>query len=266
MNQHVYLDIETIPCQKPGAFEAIVAKFAEQAEQEVAALKPPGSLKKQETIDAWIQNDMPIKAAAIRQEAISEAEREFRAQSFDGGAGQIAVVSVAIDDRAPVVFCEEDYASEDAERKILEELYAFLGMVYDEGKGVPLCFVGHNIVGFDLRFMFQRSVVLGVQPHPAIPFKAKPWEDNKVFDTMIGWTCDIRGKASMNKVCEALGIQGKGDIDGSQVWDYVRSGKIKEVAKYCAGDVERTRAIHKRLTFAARPYPIVEESFGLEAA
>lgn len=264
MIRHIYLDIETIPCQKPGAFEAIVAKHTEQAEQEVAALKPPGSLKKQETIDAWIQNDMPAKAAAIRQEAISEAEREFCSQSFDGGAGQIAVVSIAIDDRVPVVFYSEDYAT--AEAQILSDVYAYLHIIHNEAKGAPLCYVGHNIAGFDLRFLFQRSVVLGVQPHPAIPFKAKPWEDNKVFDTMIGWTCDIRGKASMNKVCEALGIQGKGDIDGSQVWDYVRAGKIKEVAEYCAGDVERTRAIHKRLTFAARPYPVTEESFGLEAA
>lgn len=33
------------------------------------------------------------------------------------------------------------------------------------------------------------------------------------------------------------------------VWDFVRAGRIADVATYCAGDVERVRAIHKRMTF-----------------
>jgi len=265
MIRHIYLDIETIPCQKPGYFEALVAEASEQAEREVAALKPPASLKKQETIDAWIQNDMPVKAQAIREQALADAEDKYRATSFDGAAGQIAVIGAAVDDRVPLVFYQNDYMDPGSEKQILWNFKKWIGDVFDEGRGVPLCFIGHNITGFDLRFIFQRSVVLGMQPHPAIPFTAKPWED-KVFDTMTRWACDIRGKASMNKVCEALGLDGKGDLDGSKVWDYVRSGKIKEVAEYCAQDVERTRAMHKRLTFAQMPYPVPEESFNLEAA
>jgi len=266
MNPTIYLDIETIPSQKPGAFEQLVTKASVQAEQEVAALKPPGSLKKQETIDAWIENEMPVKAAAIRAQAIADAEETYRSQSFDGGVGQVAVISIAVDDRVPMVFFSEDYLAADAERSVLADFYGTIGKIYDEGRGVPLTFVGHNVTGFDLRFLFQRSVVLGVQPHPSIPFNAKPWDD-KVFDTMVRWSCgDTRTRVSMNKVCESLGIPGKGDLDGSKVWDYVKAGKIKEVAKYCADDVERTRAMHRRMIFAPTLYPVTEESFGLEAA
>ena len=54
----------------------------------------------------------------------------------------------------------------------------------------------------------------------------------------------------MDRLCKILGIPGKGDMDGSRVWPMVQSGKIAAVADYCRGDVDRTRAIHKRMTFA----------------
>ena len=52
-----------------------------------------------------------------------------------------------------------------------------------------------------------------------------------IFDTMTAWA-------------------GVGNIDGSKVWDYVRTGRIADVVEYCKGDVERVRAIHRRMTFA----------------
>ena len=57
-------------------------------------------------------------------------------------------------------------------------------------------------------------------------------------------------RISMNDLCLALGIDGKGDdIDGSKVWDFVQQGKIAEVAEYNKADVVRTRAIYNRMTF-----------------
>ena len=46
-----------------------------------------------------------------------------------------------------------------------------------------------------------------------------------------------------------LNIEQKGDIDGSKVWKAVQDGRIDEVAEYCAKDVERVRAIYKRMNF-----------------
>ena len=56
-------------------------------------------------------------------------------------------------------------------------------------------------------------------------------------------------KPSLNKLCQVLNIEQKGDIDGSKVWQAVRDGRIDEVAEYCAKDVERVRAIYKRMNF-----------------
>ena len=85
-----------------------------------------------------------------------------------------------------------------------------------------------------------------------IPFKAKPWDDS-VFDTMTAWA-GVGNRVSLAKLCKVFDLDAKGteigdEIDGSKVWDFVREGRIEDVAKYCGGDVVRTRAIHKRLTF-----------------
>jgi len=114
-------------------------------------------------------------------------------------------------------------------------------------------FIGHNIVAFDLRFIFQRAVLNGVIPPSIIPFNARPWDDS-VFDTMTAWA-GVGNRVSLDKLCGAFGIAKKGseigdDIDGSKVWDYVRTGRIADVVEYCKGDVERVRAIHRRMTFA----------------
>jgi predicted PolB exonuclease-like 3'-5' exonuclease len=67
---------------------------------------------------------------------------------------------------------------------------------------------------------------------------------------MTAWA-GARNRVSLDKLCKAFGIETpKGGIDGSKVWDYVKAGKIDEVAAYCARDVEATRKVYKRLTFA----------------
>lgn len=59
-----------------------------------------------------------------------------------------------------------------------------------------------------------------------------------------------RNYVSLNEVCLSLNIPPKGnEIDGSMVWDFVKEGKLKQVADYCADDVEKVRAIYKRITF-----------------
>ena len=101
--------------------------------------------------------------------------------------------------------------------------------------------------------LYQRSVVHGIKPPYWIPFDAKPWGD-RVFDTMLAWA-GARGRVGQDKLCRILGIDAKGselgdEIDGSKVWDFVKEGRIAEVATYCGGDVQRAKEIHQRLTFA----------------
>lgn len=252
MLDHIYLDIETIPCQNPEFLAELQADADSEANNKIALLAPPKTLKKQETIDEWMATEYPQRVAAIRQEASASAEEKYRNTSFDGAYGRIAVIGYALNNQDPVLHYRSEYETEAAERVILQNFYMDVNDILVEARGRLPNFVGQNIVAFDFRFMFQRSVIHRIQPPAAIPFHAKPWDD-RVFDTMTKWAGD-RNRASLSKICDALGVQAKGeeigeDIDGSMVWDFVKAGRIDDVAKYCAGDVIRVREIHKRLTF-----------------
>ncbi|WP_284692740.1 3'-5' exonuclease, partial [Escherichia coli] len=62
------------------------------------------------------------------------------------------------------------------EKKIITDLFELIDANYDPSKNIPPVFIGHNIAEFDLKFLFQRAVVLGVKPPKVIPFGARPWD------------------------------------------------------------------------------------------
>lgn len=116
---------------------------------------------------------------------------------------------------------------------------------------------------FDLRFLFQRTVMLRMHPSVILPYDARPGSD-RIFDTMEAWS-GWRNRISLDRLCKAFDIPTKGselggeDIDGSKVWDYIAAGRAREVAEYCKADVERVREVCKRLTFADGLSPNREE-------
>lgn len=238
----IYLDIETIPGQHP----SVRAALQLEAEEEKAKIKAPANYKDAVKIADFI--------LARQQEIDLCVEDRWRKTSFDGSLGQIVCASLAINDEAPINIFQDEWAS--AESHILAELNRVIADVYTPSAMMRPIFVGHNVVAFDLRFIFQRSVLFGIQPHPVIPFNARPWDDH-LFDTMTAWA-GFGNRVSLDKLCRVLGIPTKGcelageEIDGSKVWDFVQGGRIADVAIYCGADVERVREIHRRMTFAIR--------------
>jgi predicted PolB exonuclease-like 3'-5' exonuclease len=222
---NIYLDIETIPSQR----EDVRAMIADK-------VTPPAAMKKAETIAAWERDQ--------KGEAVEEA---WLKTSLDGTFGQIVCIGYAIDGGMVSTISGDPFAEGD-ERKILQRFFASLPEHSQDGR--PRTFIGHNLANFDIRYIWQRAVINGVKTPYWWPHEAKPWDD-VLFDTMTKWA-GPRGFVSMDKLCLAFGVTGKpDDIDGSRVWEYVREGKIQKVADYCAGDVERARIIHKRMTFSA---------------
>lgn len=250
----IFLDIETIPGQHP----SILADFLAQAEQEKAAIrlpeiKAPSNYKDEEKIAAYIldkQNEQAGWLTAKHADIYASVDEKYRKTSFDGALGQIVSISVAVGDEAPENFFREDWANSEA--YLLGELNRFVADNYTSTMEARPVFVGHNVVGFDLRFIYQRSVLLGIQPNGIIPFNARPWDDI-VFDTMVQWA-GVGKTVSLDKLCRVFGIPTKGseigdEIDGSKVWDFVQAGRIADVAMYCGGDVDRVREIYRRMTF-----------------
>lgn len=217
---YVYLDIETVPAQ------------TEEAKARIAAtVKCPGNIKKPESIAAWEKEQ---KLAAV-EEAIAKS-------GLNAAFGHICCIGWAIGAEKVLTRFTDD---------VQYEAY-MLDTFFQEaskqiGNGFPVI-VGHNVVGFDIRFIWQRAMVLGVRVPNWFPRDPKPC-GNDCFDTMTAWA-GARDTISMDNLALALGLPGKGDIDGSMVGQMFADGRHEEIADYCRQDVERTRAIHQRMMVA----------------
>jgi len=113
-------------------------------------------------------------------------------------------------------------------------------------------FVGHNILDFDLRFIWQRSIIQRVRPSRDIPLAR--YRSFPVFDTMHEWSRWGRGHVSLDLLARALGIPTpKACLDGSKVYPYYRAGRLADICDYCKCDVDTTRQVYRRLTFGVPP-------------
>ena len=246
---NIYLDIETVPAQRPDFLDELKAEMSADLATKIAAIAPPGNYKKQETIDAWYADEAPKIRAAMQSEFENELDSTYRKTSFDGAFGQVCVIGFAINDEPAITLFNEDWQDE---RTLLENFACCLTSDIEHKDFVTV--VGHNVASFDLRFLMHRYIVNGIRPHSVISraAQAKPWESDKVFDTMVQWA-GVGNRIKLDKLCKALDVPTpKGDIDGSMVWDFVNAGRIDEVAAYCKKDVEATRQVYKRMTFATQ--------------
>lgn len=215
----IFIDIETLGTDRQDVRDYIAA-----------SITPPGNISKPETIAKWIAESKP---AAI-DEAIAKT-------SLDGAFGRVCVIGWALDDeRVQTAHSLDEPAVLQAFSERIDSLRVF-----------DFAVVGHNVASFDLRFLVQRYIVNGIKPPALIAraAQAKPWEVEKVYDTMVQWA-GAGNRISLDKLCLALGIESpKGDITGATVGQAVADGRLLEVADYCAGDVIAVREVWRRMTF-----------------
>ena len=219
-----YFDIETIPCQLPGVLDEFKA-----------AVTAPAQYKKPESIAEWLRDNRD-----------SEGEAAWLKTSFDGGMGHVVCIGLAVNDGPARSYQvpADGYGNRNHEAELL---MAFFSDLTDIGRSV---LVGHNILGFDLPFLWKRCMVLGVKPPLWFPRNPSKYNSEMTRDTMNMWDMEQRAGGSMDRICKLLGIPGKGDVSGADVWPMVEAGDIEGVAAYCRADVERTRLMFKRMTFA----------------
>lgn len=269
---YLYVDIETIPSQDPAVLEAIRAKHV-VAELDLDAVEADKRLKDPEKIS----EDLARKCAkAVEDHAAALAKSEvaidedYRRTALDASTGQIASISAALGEMTVVSIMVDDLSIEE-ERGMLTDLFeGFELMLHEHAKQAALTSLAaqgrfdtesihlevqrHRVVPvivahhaqFDVRYIWQRAIVLGVTPPSWWPIDARPWDIDRVADTMTMWA-GVGNRIGLDRLCKALGLPGKSGVDGSMVWDLVRDGRIGDVVEYCDDDVRRLRSVHRRM-------------------
>lgn len=255
----IAIDIETIPDQREGAYEA----FLKDATENFKA--PSGLSKKQALLDMGLDGNREPPKYWTKDETISQwvkffkgsekvnevAEKNYRDTSFDGGKGEIVSIAYGrIDDGIVKAQYRElrEFNSGITESALLTTVFQdIMKLCQGVDHTSAAYFAGHNIA-FDLRFMFRRAVILGLQPPFELPFNGR--HGSQYYDTMQGWS-GYKDTISQNNLARALGIPEKpDDIDGSKVWDFVKRGDAKRVSEYNVYDVETVIDIYNKLTFS----------------
>lgn len=220
MTTKLYLDIETLPCEedKREEFVDILKKRKEWQNREQELLQ-------------HIRDGALISTDSFEEEI-------FRSTALDGTFGQILCIGLIKETGEEVTGKQTLSGSEDQ----------MLKKFWEVASGVQI-FIGHNIMDFDLPFIYKRSIILGVKPSREINFAR--YRNEPIFDTQKEWDKWAFGHAhKLDTLARVLGIRSSKDkMDGSEVYDFYKAGKLDDIYEYCMKDVLVTRQVYKRLTF-----------------
>ncbi len=190
-----------------------------------------------ETLPASEKSHEVLRFLHTKKKKKTEDFEQYLLQtSFDGAFGRILCIGYAVDDEEVAILYEKD-----DERAILKKFWNI-------AKDASL-FIGHNVMDFDLRFIYQRSIINGVQPTRELNFAR--YRRDPIYDTMKEWVKWSFIYIGLEHLALAMGIPTPKDgIDGSEVYNFYKKGKVKEILDYCKRDVETTRAVYKKMTFS----------------
>jgi hypothetical protein len=189
------------------------------------------------------------------EDIVVEEERCYQLGSLSATSGRILSIAVhegpiagldfsGIEQRQSerVFGIDEDGAEQDEKKSLL----AFLDYMkrFDSDTDE---LVGHNILGFDLPFIFQRCLVHCVSARPLVDLGE--YRVRGVFDTMHAWWLGAKRFVSLDDIAWALGIESSktATAEGSKVFELYQAGKLEEIREYNLNDVRVTRKVYERM-------------------
>lgn len=229
--KRIFLDIETLPTK--------------DANREFVGKKLRRSLAKKCEIASEADFDR-------------KAEIAFRDTALSGSLGRLLCVGLMVDANGkagkPCV-CGQDKDTKKFhldEAKTLCQFWNHLDRInFDADCDLV---VGHNILGFDLPFLYHRSMVCGVEPTRNL-LSGKPWEI-AVYDTMEKWQMGkYYEKIGLEELALAFGLNcpKNGAVSAENLAEAFRTGQHQEIREYCLADVHCARELYYRMTFQKMP-------------
>jgi hypothetical protein len=189
------------------------------------------------------------------EDIAAEEERVYQLGSLNATSGRILSLAVHVGpvpgfeieglatNQSEHAFGIDEAGNEQNER---ESLTAFLDLMKNYEPDCDLI-VGHNIIGFDLPFIFQRCLVNNISVRPFIDLSE--FHVAGVYDTMRAWWLGSRNRVSLDDIAWALGIESSktSEVEGSRVFELYQAGKLAQIREYNLNDVRVTRKVYERM-------------------
>jgi DNA polymerase elongation subunit (family B) len=189
------------------------------------------------------------------EDIAAEEEREYQLGSFSATSGRIISIAVHVgaipefnvegltSDQSEHAFGIDEAGNEQEEAQALRDFLALISDFDLECDEI----VGHNIIGFDLPFIFQRCLVNNIAVRP--PINLGEYNVRGVFDTMRGWWLGSRNRVGLDDIAWALGLESSktASVEGSKVFELYQAGRLGEIREYNLNDVRVTRKVYERL-------------------
>jgi DNA polymerase elongation subunit (family B) len=226
------IDIETIPL--PG--------FKERAAQRLKRAMQLGKMS-EESQQRYFEDQA------------AEEERAYRSGSLAATSGRVLSIAVHIGSVAGVeiegveqsesehVFGIDSDGQEQTEQQALADFLAVMKPFDPDIDEI----VGHNLIGFDLPFIFQRCLVNGIAFRPFV--NLSEFNVRGVYDTMHRWWLGAKNRVALDDLAWALGMESSktDEVSGSRVFELYQAGRLAEIREYNLNDVRLTRKVYERL-------------------
>ena len=184
----LFLDIETIPTQRADLIATIRADVEAGVEAKAESVRR--QYKKPETVEAHL-----VGLRAGLPALVDEAHRKT---ALDGGLGQVLCIGWAFDSEPVQTLIR---TLDESEGALIEKFFARL----PADTMTALHWIGHGVSTFDVRFLWQRCLVLGLPLGLALPLDER---DRLLTDTMIEWAGRLNRDRwpSLARLCQVFGI------------------------------------------------------------
>jgi 3'-5' exonuclease len=187
------------------------------------------------------------------EDQATEEERAYRSGSLTATSGRVLSIAVHIGsiavaniedvEQSEHVFGIDSDGLEQSEEQTLTDFLALMrGFDPDIDE-----IVGHNIVGFDLPFIFQRCLVNNITVKPFV--NLSEFNVRGVYDTMHRWWLGSKNRVALDDIAWALGMDSSktDEVSGSRVFELYQAGRLADIREYNLNDVRVTRKVYERL-------------------
>ena len=239
----IYVDIETVPPDerekeslKVDVLRRLLRDFKPVADQTKA-----------------VEIDITDKTVSCTEECEEKCSEEmFRKLALHAEYGRILCIGIIIEKdnvvtrRGVFGFDVKSGKLHLDEKKTIRGFWKILQTEFNPRRDL---IIGHNLLDFDLPYIYKRSRINGIKPSVQLSFAR--YRNAPIFDTMREWAMwNLReSSVSLSLLAELLdvGIKKSDGMDGGRVYDELLAGNHERISEYCLQDVEVARAVYHRM-------------------